>query len=864
MLRPLMLASLMVIALTSCAPIYTLSPAVQESARRYSDVMDDFADQALLANVLRAKDYAPMNFNDLSSITGALSLSGTLGATFPVGPYVGIRPYPSSSSLGTYKDTLSPSVTGTTSPVINIGTLNTEGFMMTMIQPISTTYILSKWNTYPHELLLYLFVKSIRFPGEEEESAPKECLALDEKLCARRRVHVNNPDDPEAFADFQMLVGLMTEKASVFGGDVDMKSLMLLDPLGDPVPFGQTLQATTPIPTQSPSTSPTAPPAASARSAMIGNDPVAAGGNTSHYCVRISYAEAQGAETDLSPEECVDLKSGDRLRVNAPPKQSAAQRGYYVYVGPSAGSETKQLSSAGGAPLVSFKNNWEEPSSGILKGDPPPASPIGLFPKNSLLPSRDYYVELTYTTSTGTETIPSPEAVVHLKDNQVLSVSPPKAGTAGAIGYNVYVARTSHSETRQTVGMVSMTKSWREPVSGTQTGTSPPGPPGTSYQVSSDYNIIQTISALNDGQLHVGNAGCPEYLATAVHGNKQDVCPEGAESPFVRFYKEYTAQIVLCLRTGGDGRFYGHAIAPLSAKEREERRAFLELAKVGKDEVRKEISEITAKTKDERDSQEREIRTSYEQGLAQLAQQLKLAEATEGDVSQSDNETALSYGFMASPHGASPAAAAGTSAGGAAAPQGGGGGAGNAAAAGSSGGAMQTVTLALQPSRISAILHEQSCQADEIVLKTGTEEKYGTVSRRFTHIEWRSIAEVIQYLGAIARYQDHHSRAEKGAKYVEWESNDGPQRIFTYGRKRHPDAEVEGQESQTVDTEREDHEHGSFITTNYRSVDFRSPKRAAKDTTDHSLQSLALLNELISIAKISGTLPVSQPVQVLP
>ncbi len=33
---------------------------------------------------------------------------------------------------------------------------------------------------------------------------------------------------------------------------------------------------------------------------------------------------------------------------------------------------------------------------------------------------------------------------------------------------------------------------------------------------------------------------------------------------------------------------------------------------------------------------------------------------------------------------------------------------------------------------------------------------------------------------------------------------------------------------------------------------------------DHSLQSMAMLNELIAIAKISGGLPVSQPVQVLP
>ena len=48
--------------------VRTPSPTVQESSRRYSDVMVGFADQALLAN-LRARDQARVKFNDLSGIT---------------------------------------------------------------------------------------------------------------------------------------------------------------------------------------------------------------------------------------------------------------------------------------------------------------------------------------------------------------------------------------------------------------------------------------------------------------------------------------------------------------------------------------------------------------------------------------------------------------------------------------------------------------------------------------------------------------------------------------------------------------------------------------------------------------------------
>lgn len=241
--------------LTACAgwrDTYTLSPAVKESARRYSDVMDDFADQALLANVLRARDQAPMNFNDLSSITGSLSLQGTLALTLPFGPLTGT---PTTSS--TYKDTASPTLMGTTSPVINIGTLNTQGFMLTMIQPISSTYVLSKWNEgLDHRLLLFLFVKSIRFCDDRNLNDPATRCgnrpvtpAATTLPCdlfgalSIRRAHTNDPDDPQAMDDFAKLVNCLFDPANPGGGDVDLKSLMILDPLGIAIPFGEQIQA---------------------------------------------------------------------------------------------------------------------------------------------------------------------------------------------------------------------------------------------------------------------------------------------------------------------------------------------------------------------------------------------------------------------------------------------------------------------------------------------------------------------------------------------------------------------------------------------------------------------------------------------
>lgn len=631
------------VCLTSCADwrqdVYTVSPALKESARRYSEVMDDFADEALLANVLRAKDNAPLNFNDLSAITGSLSLSGTLGFTWPFGPFYGSR-----TTNGAYKNTFSPSFTGTTSPVITLGTLNTQGFMMTMIQPISSTYILSKWNRYPHQFLLYLFVKSIRFPHE----------------AAIR----NDPDDPQALQAFQGLADTLMNP-----GQVEMKSLMVLDPLGDPVPVGRTYQSTVPPPTQ-------------------------------------------GGSSATAP---------------APPALSAV---------------------AGGS-----------------------------------LPARVYYVRTTLVTSAG-ESAPSGESQVPVGHNNLLKVDAAASkGVNGVLGANIYVSTVSGGETRQNTSLISDGGSWMEPAGGLIVGLAPPGSPGTQYQVSSDYQVFQTINGFTDGQLHVGNAPCPAIVKEGIHA--AELCPPGSQAPFVRFYKEYPAQVALCVVTDANNQLGPHVISPKSKEETSAPDAqAVRGARLHSDAVR--------------------MMAAFAGG-----------KPTSGSTSS----------------GSTAGASAGTGGGGGA---GGGGGGGGGASAG--GGGMVQVTLALQPSRISAVLHSESCEKDQLVLPTATEEDFDDESRLFTHIEWRSIAEVIEYLGAVARFQN-----AKTNHFVQWDASGNPQRIFTYAKGT-----------------------TGRLTVRYRSDDFSVPERAPTNGADYSLQALTLLNELISIAKISGSLPVSQPVQVLP
>jgi hypothetical protein len=765
------------------APVYSLKRQVNEGAIDYGEVMADFADQALLTNVMRAKDNAPLNFNDLASITGSFSLTDTYGFTLPFG---GITGTPTTSS--THRYTASPMIAGTSSPVVSLSTLNTQGFMMTMVQPMSTTYILSKWDSHAHDLLLYLFVKSIRFPGEMGDE-PKSAL---------RRVHRNDPDNPDDFEDFQRLVGQLVD-TSTDGGNVDMKSLMILDPLGNPVPMGQTVAATTPIPSSAPA--PVVPDAA-AVSLFAGTQPNTARPTArGRYFVQLTLVGKNG-ESQPSREESVDInQSGVELVVYSPPALGGNWTGYNVYVGTVSGIVMKQNATA-----VSFgaAHSWALPDGALKSGPVPPPSSIQ-YPRYPGLAetTMSFRFQVTYATTSGGETAPSPETTKTVDAHKALRLSMPQGNASGVLGYNVYVRATDGVERRQNAAPVALTQPWTKDYDGVHQGPTVPSPSGTSYQVNSDFSIFQTISGLGDGQLHAGNAVCPAPFLNGAHSGAADVCASGSKAPLAQFYKEYPGQIVLCVHADDNNKLFGHLIAPPSPKET----AAIEVWKASKERVAS-------------GDQQGKSPAEFLSELSALKIQL-------------DGARVKGLAMMKGPPPASTPPAAGGAApsasGGAPATSGG----------GAAPGGMGQVTLALSPSRISAMVREETCNTDEIILPQETDEDFHAESGQFTHIEWRSIAEVIQYLGAIARYQDLYGSTVS--------LRPRPDTLFAFKRDISGRVHVSYRGSSIS--------VGSMIDTgNY----------LVADQADHSLESLAMLNELISLAKISGNLAAPQTVQVVP
>ena len=186
----------------------SLAPFIQQGAVEYNTALNEFDDQVLVTNILRARDYVPINVSELSTITGSLSAQATLGASIPFGPH-------QSGS-----NTLSPQLSVGSTPTFNMADINTSGFELSMMQPVSPIYVATKSNSnYPMQLLLLLFVKSIRFSDGS--------------------MFVNDPDDETSVREFTKLVESM-----VSTGQVELKPLMILDPLGPPFPLGTSHSAT--------------------------------------------------------------------------------------------------------------------------------------------------------------------------------------------------------------------------------------------------------------------------------------------------------------------------------------------------------------------------------------------------------------------------------------------------------------------------------------------------------------------------------------------------------------------------------------------------------------------------------------------
>jgi hypothetical protein len=122
-IRRILAGATAVAVLASCTAVDKFS----QHSVEYNLQAETIKNQNLLLNIVRAAYRKPMQFTDLSTITGQVSLSGTVGLSLPFGGP------PDSFNRVTL---VSPSMTTTDSPSFTVSVLNTKEFYQGILTPL--------------------------------------------------------------------------------------------------------------------------------------------------------------------------------------------------------------------------------------------------------------------------------------------------------------------------------------------------------------------------------------------------------------------------------------------------------------------------------------------------------------------------------------------------------------------------------------------------------------------------------------------------------------------------------------------------------------------------------------------------------
>jgi hypothetical protein len=125
----------------------------------YNEQAATIKNQTLLINILRAAYRRPLQFTDLSTISGQVSVSGTAALTFPFG-----GPREGSARI----DEFNPSITVSNSPTYTVSVLNTKEFYQGILTPIPMKTLSYYLNIgFPEYVLLTLVVSEIDYGPRE-------------------------------------------------------------------------------------------------------------------------------------------------------------------------------------------------------------------------------------------------------------------------------------------------------------------------------------------------------------------------------------------------------------------------------------------------------------------------------------------------------------------------------------------------------------------------------------------------------------------------------------------------------------------------------------------------------------------------
>jgi hypothetical protein len=147
----------------------SLAPVIAENTLDYNTAVETVTNGVLVTNILRARDYAPLYFSDLSQIRGAVGLSLQAQTTVPYGPV-----FPGATGASAQGGPLAVS----SQPGFDVAPLNTKKFAEGMLEGIDVkvfAYFIQR-HVDP-KVFLNLVVSRIELYRKSDKNLVSTCTA---------------------------------------------------------------------------------------------------------------------------------------------------------------------------------------------------------------------------------------------------------------------------------------------------------------------------------------------------------------------------------------------------------------------------------------------------------------------------------------------------------------------------------------------------------------------------------------------------------------------------------------------------------------------------------------------------------------
>jgi hypothetical protein len=129
--RIFVLSAALSLVLTGCG---VQSAVIRSQALSYDDVIEDTTDKLLLLNILRAKDKAPLHFDEIPRISESIQATASVQATWPFGAT-------DTANKPMTRNTVTPGLQVQATPTFEVDHLDTKDFVTGIASPIDPKFV---------------------------------------------------------------------------------------------------------------------------------------------------------------------------------------------------------------------------------------------------------------------------------------------------------------------------------------------------------------------------------------------------------------------------------------------------------------------------------------------------------------------------------------------------------------------------------------------------------------------------------------------------------------------------------------------------------------------------------------------------